>query len=218
MNEICFGFHHLTEQSITFSHRHPSSVTTKTSVPKCRCFVATASPRGKPRGRNHKQFTTNEPCCPGSDGSPSWRPLRAVRQSYAAALPPTDDTSKVSQKAKRFLPFGMPAMPQPWRCILRGMFPSLGKPDWGKFFVVCLLGGFTGSCGELHGNALSIDRGLRCCSVRLNTAELNGNVKILCLEVVGEQLVVFALKPNINLNYFSFRSIGRNLGIFANQC
>lgn len=99
-----------------------------------------------------------------------------------------------------------------------GVFPSLGKPDWGKFYVVRLLGGFTGSCGELHGNALSIDRGLRCCSVRLNTAELNGNVKILCLEVVGEQLVVFALKPNINLNYFSFRSIGRNLGIFANQC
>ena len=128
------------------------------------------------------------------------------------------DTSRYPKRQSPSLPFGMPAMPQPWRCIMRGLFPSLGKPDWGKFYVVRLLGGFTGSCGELHGNALSIDRGLRCCSVRLNTAELNGNVKILCLEVVGEQLVVFALKPNINLNYFSFRSIGRNLGIFANQC
>lgn len=125
---------------------------------------------------------------------------------------------KVSQKAKPFFALWDACHATTMALHLAGVFPSLGKPDWGKFYVVRLLGGFTGSCGELHGNALSIDRGLRCCSVRLNTAELNGNVKILCLEVVGEQLVVFALKPNINLNYFSFRSIGRNLGIFANQC
>ena len=36
-------------KSETFSHRHPSSVTTKTTVPKCRCFVATASPGGSQR-------------------------------------------------------------------------------------------------------------------------------------------------------------------------
>ena len=87
---------------------------------------------------------------------------------------------KVSQKAKRSLPFGMPAMPQPWRCILRGMFPSLGKPDWGKFYVVRLLGGFTGGCGELHGNAQSI----------------NG----LC-EVVTKVVSIFTLIPYVNGNF-----------------
>ena len=44
-----FWFSPFNGESKTFSHRHPSSVTTKTTVPKCRCFVATASPRGKPR-------------------------------------------------------------------------------------------------------------------------------------------------------------------------
>ena len=42
-------------------------------VPKCRLIKNPASPRGKPRGKNHKQFTTNTPRCPGSVGSPSWR-------------------------------------------------------------------------------------------------------------------------------------------------
>ena len=49
MSGICSGFLHSTGKSETFSYRRPSSVTTKTTVPKCRCFVATASPRGKPR-------------------------------------------------------------------------------------------------------------------------------------------------------------------------
>ena len=41
MSGICFRLHHSTGKSKTFSHRHPSLVTTKTSVPKYRCFVAT---------------------------------------------------------------------------------------------------------------------------------------------------------------------------------
>ena len=45
-------------------------------VPKCRLIKNPASPRGKPRGRNRKRFITNAPRCPGSLGSPSWRPLQ----------------------------------------------------------------------------------------------------------------------------------------------
>ena len=61
-----------------------------------------------------------------------------------------------------------------------GVFPSLGKPDWGKFFVVCLLGGsFTGGCGELHGNAQSINFGLK---------------------IVAKVLRIFAFIPNVNQN------------------
>ena len=45
-------------------------------VPKCRLIKNPASPRGKPRGRNRKRFITNAPRCPGSFGSPGWRPLQ----------------------------------------------------------------------------------------------------------------------------------------------
>ena len=79
---------------------------------------------------------------------------RVVRQLNAAALPPTGrqigdpyrgaatecggETAsgryiKVSQKVKRSLPFGMPAMPQPWRCILRGV-PQPGETRLGELF------------------------------------------------------------------------------------
>ena len=137
MRGICPGFPHSTGKSETFSHRHPSSVTTKTSVPKCRCFVATASPRGKPRGRNHKQFTTNEPCCPGSDGSPARRPLRVVRQSYAAAVPPTDDTSRYPKRQSVLCPLG--CLP----CHNHGAASCGGIPQPGKTrpgeILCCLL-------------------------------------------------------------------------------
>ena len=43
-------------------------------VPKCRLIKNPASPRGKPRGINHKQFTINTPRCPRSFGLPGWRP------------------------------------------------------------------------------------------------------------------------------------------------
>ena len=45
-------------------------------VPKCRLIKNPASPRGKPRGINHKQFTINTPRCPRSFGLPGWRPLQ----------------------------------------------------------------------------------------------------------------------------------------------
>ena len=58
MNEICFGFHHLTGQSITFSYRHPSSAS----------LCSAASPRGKPRALR-------------ASGSPSWRPLQGAGET-----------------------------------------------------------------------------------------------------------------------------------------
>ena len=75
---ICFRLHHSTGKSETFSHRHPSSASLAGSeVPSS----LAAFPRGKPRGRNHKQFTTNAPRCPGSSGSASCRPLQGSVQN-----------------------------------------------------------------------------------------------------------------------------------------
>ena len=87
---------------------------------------------------------------------------------------------KVSQKAKPFFALWDACHATTMALHHAGVFPSLGKPDWGKFFVVCLLGGsFTGGCGELHGNAQSINFGLK---------------------IVAKVLRIFAFIPNVNQN------------------
>ena len=87
---------------------------------------------------------------------------------------------KVSQKTKPFFALWDACHATTMALHHAGVFPSLGEPGWGKFFVVCLLGGFTGSCGELHGNAQSI----------------NG----LC-EVVTKVVSIFTLIPYVNGNF-----------------
>ena len=90
-NGICSVLHHSTYYCRNLSFRHPSSASLAGSeVPSS----LAASPRGKPRGINHRQFTINTPRCPGSlraamsrpyncggtaaDGSTTSRPLQGV--------------------------------------------------------------------------------------------------------------------------------------------
>ncbi len=123
MNGICFGFLHSTGKSETFSHRRPSSASLRSA----------ASPRGKPRGRNHKQFTTNAPCCLGSNGSPNWRPLRVVRQSNAAVKPSAGDTSRYPKRQSVLCPLGcLPCHNHGVHLV--GDVPQPGKTRLGKLF------------------------------------------------------------------------------------
>ena len=50
MSGICFNFHHSTYWCGDFKLSPPLISHDKISVPKCRYFIVTASPRGKPRG------------------------------------------------------------------------------------------------------------------------------------------------------------------------
>ena len=50
MNGIWFHFHHSTYCCGIFKHSPPLISHDKISVPRCRYFIVTASPRGKPRG------------------------------------------------------------------------------------------------------------------------------------------------------------------------
>ena len=49
MDGICFGFHHSTYCCGDFKRSPPLISHDKISVPRCRYFIVTASPRGKPR-------------------------------------------------------------------------------------------------------------------------------------------------------------------------
>ena len=49
MNGICFSFHHSTYCCGDFKRSPPLISHDKISVPRCRYFIVTASPRGKPR-------------------------------------------------------------------------------------------------------------------------------------------------------------------------
>ena len=74
MSGICSNFYHSTEKSETFSYRCPSSVTRIGSEEP---IHATASPRGKPRGRNHGFLPHNAPLCPVRFRAADSRPYRA---------------------------------------------------------------------------------------------------------------------------------------------
>ncbi len=85
MNGICFGFHHLTGEIYNFYPSPPLISHDKISVPRCRYFIVTASPRGKPRGSSrellpHSTFYSVS----SASGSPSWRPLQWAVQNRKA--------------------------------------------------------------------------------------------------------------------------------------
>ena len=87
MSGICFSFYHSTYCCGDFKRSPPLISLFCQSVPKCRLPKNPASPRGKPRGRNHKQFITNEPHCLGSTraAKPS---LRSIRQTTPLGFAP----------------------------------------------------------------------------------------------------------------------------------
>ena len=76
MSGICSGFLHLTGENLKLLAIAALISLFYQPVPKCRLIKNPASPRGKPRGRNHKQFTINTPRCPRSFGLQGWRPLQ----------------------------------------------------------------------------------------------------------------------------------------------
>ena len=76
VNGSCFGFRHPTYYCRDFNRSPPLISHDKISVPRCRYFIVTASPRGKPRGSCGSWFHSTFPSVPSASGSPNRRPLQ----------------------------------------------------------------------------------------------------------------------------------------------